>query len=313
MIDLMKLVMEARNDNGGITVGGARRASGGTDYGANAPAADDAQGDPATDPTDATDYGAGAPQADEGGPQAPAGGGATGEGGPPPAGGGITVGGPEGGGAQGDDQGDQATDYGAGAPGMDDPGSAGGGGGDNPDGGAALANDAGPGGGPAGNPDEGEAGGGDFGSEGGGEFGEGGQGDGSSDVDSLDVNKEMGGESNEEELKRKQLASVLLLKSFIRLYGMIGSTIKKINESRKNSLLSTVTYNQAKKNLIDLEQLVFKYITLTYDSSPPDMNSYNFNYFMEIFNWNIEMIEKVHKIEEKARIKKEKSTKSSKK
>lgn len=300
MIDLMELVMEARKDDGGIAVGAAR-GNRGTDYGANAPTTDNEDQGPQEDPTDATDYSAGAPEPDEGG-NPTATGGATGEGGPPA--GGITVGGPDEGGA-GNDQNDQATDYGAGAPGMDDTG-------DDPGGGAPTGDDAGgpaadaPAGADAGPaPEQGE---GDPGAEG--DFGDEAGGDDTSNVDNIDVNKEMGGESDEDELKRKQLSALLLRKSFIRLHAMIGNTISKINEARKNSLLATVTYNQAKENLVNLQNLVFKYITLSFDNSPPDINTYNFNYFMEIFNWNIEMIEKVHKIEEKSAAKKNGNSKS---
>ena len=81
--------------------------------------------------------------------------------------------------------------------------------------------------------------------------------------------------------------------------------MKKISESRKNSLLASVTFKQVRDNLDKLSMLVYKYIVISFDSSSYEINLYNYNYFFEIMNLNLEMIRKVKEVEEKSNKNKE--------
>ena len=150
-----------------------------------------------------------------------------------------------------------------------------------------------------------------MGEEGGGE----GEDPYNADPNSLDngedsVNRQMGGEQPEDEMRRAGTTIVALLRSYISLYNLINRTIRKLGESRKNSVLASVTYNQVKSNLYTLADMIFKYIILEFDGTPHEINVYNFNYMLEIFNWNVEMLETVDRIQKKAMEKSDKLKKA---
>lgn len=308
-----QLVTEARGDKkppaGGVTVSDKpdddENAS--VDYGADIPEDDAGGNNPpgddggggitvsdqpaaggdtqATGPEQGTDYGADMPTDDAGGDDAGGGG---------DQGGGITVS------DQPDDgNADTGTDYGADAPTGDE-------GGDQPPDEGDVQGDAADAGGDNPPPE----GGGDAGTEGDAppEEGEEGADDGSVDGAegtedsgiSEDGNADGVDESEEDSTTRKNAQNILLLRSFIRLHKEIRLIIKRISESRKRSLLATVTYKQVTRNLHELREIVYKYILLEYDGSTYSENLYHFNYFLEILEFNYQMLNKVKEVQNKA-------------
>lgn len=137
--------------------------------------------------------------------------------------------------------------------------------------------------------------------------GEGGEEDPNSLGEDSTVNQDMGGDKPEDEQRRAGATIVSLLRSYISLYTLCNRTIRKIGEARRKSLLATATYRQVKDNLYRLSKLIYSYIMLEFDGTEHEMNVYNFNYFLEIFSWNIQMLEKVDEIHKKIEEKEEES------
>lgn len=130
--------------------------------------------------------------------------------------------------------------------------------------------------------------------------GTGGEGDGPPGTEGGDDRAEGVDESQEDETSRKNANNILLLRNFIRLHKEIRLIIKKVTESRKKSLLATVTYRQVCKNLNELREILYKYILLEYDNSSYDENLFMFNYILETLKYNYDMLNKVKEVHDKA-------------
>ena len=101
--------------------------------------------------------------------------------------------------------------------------------------------------------------------------------------------------------------SILLLRNYIKLHREIRHQIVRIQESRRESLLASVTYDQVIQNLTNIKDMVHKYILLIFDNAPYEENLFNFDNTIEMVQWNIEMLKKVQLAEEKARKLREKN------
>jgi hypothetical protein len=98
--------------------------------------------------------------------------------------------------------------------------------------------------------------------------------------------------------------NILLLRSYNRLHADIRKFARKVADAKHQSILGSVTYRQVVANLNELRDMVYKYILLSYDSSTYDENLANYYYFIEIMQWNLDMLEKVNEIVAKATEKK---------
>ena len=97
----------------------------------------------------------------------------------------------------------------------------------------------------------------------------------------------------------KKLNKNMLRRSYIELYKTIDGFIDKIDSSDKDSILATSTCTQVKNNLISLKSLILEYIMQYFDKTDDDINLYNYNYFLQIRNINLEMIRVYKDAEEK--------------
>lgn len=122
--------------------------------------------------------------------------------------------------------------------------------------------------------------------------------DGSSDSESSDYTDDSSDGSDPNAERAKKINTIVLLKNFISFYKIIENTNKKLTEARKDNILTTVTINQVRKNLIRLGEVVYKYITLYYDGNDHALNLYNYKYFKEIFKLNVEMLRKMKNSED---------------
>lgn len=93
---------------------------------------------------------------------------------------------------------------------------------------------------------------------------------------------------------------VLLLRAFNRLHSDIRKFSKRVADAKHRSILASVVYKQVINNLNELRDMVYKYILLSFDSSTYDENRYNYEYFIEIMDWNLSMIEKINEITKSA-------------
>ena len=100
------------------------------------------------------------------------------------------------------------------------------------------------------------------------------------------------GASGESDADKKN-NEIILLRNFIHLSKVIDNTLKKISEARKDSVLAAVTYSQVTENLEHLSTIVYRYILMYYDNNEYSLNLYNYKYFIEIMNLNLEMLKKV--------------------
>lgn len=122
--------------------------------------------------------------------------------------------------------------------------------------------------------------------------------DGSGDSESSDSTDDSSDGSDPNAERAKKINTIVLLKNFVSFYKIIENTNKKLTEARKDNILTTVTINQVRKNLIRLGEVVYKYITLYYDGNDHALNLYNYKYFKEIFKLNVEMLRKMQNSED---------------
>lgn len=100
-------------------------------------------------------------------------------------------------------------------------------------------------------------------------------------------------EPSQDESKNAQINKVALLDNYIHLYRLLKNVLKKLAESRKDNILASVTFNQVRVNVERLSGIVYNYILFFYDKNEHALNLYNFKYFKEILELNIEMVRKV--------------------
>ena len=101
--------------------------------------------------------------------------------------------------------------------------------------------------------------------------------DGSGDSESSDSTDDSSDGSDPNAERAKKINTIVLLKNFISFYKIIENTNKKLTEARKDNILTTVTINQVRKNLIRLGEVVYKYITLYYDGTTMPSTSITIN------------------------------------
>ena len=86
---------------------------------------------------------------------------------------------------------------------------------------------------------------------------------------------------------------IILRHSYVKLYKEVSSFLEKLENARKDSLLSIVTYNQVKTNLTELKELLVSYISIYYDTNEYEINLFNYEYMIQIVRVNIKIINKM--------------------
>lgn len=98
-------------------------------------------------------------------------------------------------------------------------------------------------------------------------------------------------QSPEETVENKKKAE--LLDSVIDLYYNIQSTCSKLDAITHVNVLSNKVNIQVKQNLTTLQELVYKFIVNEFNSNTYVKNLYIYNYVMESYKINIEMLKRI--------------------
>jgi hypothetical protein len=96
--------------------------------------------------------------------------------------------------------------------------------------------------------------------------------------------------------EQDRLQSYKLISSFEKLYSSVSLNIIKLNTYLNDDIIINKIVVQVKKNLLNLEALLYQYITLKFNKSTYVQNLYTFNYFIEVYKINVGMLKKISEI-----------------
>lgn len=100
------------------------------------------------------------------------------------------------------------------------------------------------------------------------------------------------GETDPEEALAKT-KNKLLLDDCIYLYNGIKSSMSKLNEFSDTNILKNKIVTQVKKNFTDLLETLFTFITQSFFANTYVKNLYNYNYFIEAYKINVQLLKKI--------------------
>jgi hypothetical protein len=122
-------------------------------------------------------------------------------------------------------------------------------------------------------------------------------GDGAEGGDSTD---EEGGDTTDTENTEEDPAEVAekidnrrLLSDYTNFYYMNKGVIDKLSSVNRSDLLINKIINQVKINLTELQKQVYDYIVYQFSNGKYVQNLYNYNYFIEAFRINVQMLKKI--------------------
>jgi hypothetical protein len=84
-----------------------------------------------------------------------------------------------------------------------------------------------------------------------------------------------------------------LLEDISNLYYLVKNTITKLSNIDKSNILINKIVTQISTNLNVLKKQLFDYITFTFPKGKYVTNLYKYNYFLEAFKINVEMLKKI--------------------
>lgn len=115
--------------------------------------------------------------------------------------------------------------------------------------------------------------------------------DGSDNTDTDDgTDVTDGSESTDEgDLKKNKL----LLKDFTNLYYITKNSIVKLSNIDKTDIFINKIVTQVVYNLSTLQQYLYEFITGAFSKGKYVNNLYQYNYFLEAFKINVEMLKKI--------------------
>ena len=91
--------------------------------------------------------------------------------------------------------------------------------------------------------------------------------------------------------------SVALMDDCITLYYSIKNTIDKLSNATSENVDSLKNFIEARDNFVVLADLLYSFITKRFNTNPYVKNLYIFNYFIQTYKLNIEILEKTLKSE----------------
>jgi hypothetical protein len=124
-------------------------------------------------------------------------------------------------------------------------------------------------------------------------------GDDGSDIDNMDSSNSFSNASdNGEDTKNitetdKKNNIIILRNAYVKLYSEVNAFIGKMQNTRKDSILSVATYAQVKDNMEKLRSFLMDYICIYYDTNEYEINLFNFEYIMQHIRVNIKMLAKM--------------------
>lgn len=107
-------------------------------------------------------------------------------------------------------------------------------------------------------------------------------------------------EPEEQELPKDELdpdktKAVALLDDTTLLYYSIKSIIDKLSNVDADTLESIKAFDIAKRNFVDLSDLLYDFITKRFNTNTYVKNLYIFNYFIQTYKINVDILEKTLK------------------
>lgn len=127
------------------------------------------------------------------------------------------------------------------------------------------------------------------------EDGDGAGDDGNTDEGDAGNQEENSYQENTDENEQDKKLNTELLDDFITLHNSIKVSRERLGSMEGNDITLISVLQQVSKNLSNLEKFVFDYI-LTFKNYSYIQNLYRYNYFLEAFKLNVQMIEKVKSI-----------------
>lgn len=127
------------------------------------------------------------------------------------------------------------------------------------------------------------------------EDGDGAGDDGNTDEGDAGNQEENSYQENIDENEQDKKLNTELLDDFITLHNSIKVSRERLGSMEGNDITLISVLQQVSKNLSNLEKFVFDYI-LTFKNYSYIQNLYRYNYFLEAFKLNVQMIEKVKSI-----------------
>jgi hypothetical protein len=124
-------------------------------------------------------------------------------------------------------------------------------------------------------------------------------GDNGEDIDNMDsTNSFSAASDNGEDTKNitetdKKNNIIILRNAYVKLYSEVNAFIGKMQNTRKDSVLSVATYAQVKDNMEKLRSFLMDYICIYYDTNEYEINLFNFEYILQHIRVNIKMIAKM--------------------
>lgn len=97
----------------------------------------------------------------------------------------------------------------------------------------------------------------------------------------------------EEDPKEKENMRILL-EDFINLYFMVKNTITKLSNIDKSNIVINKIVSQISSNLNVLKKQLFDFIIFNFPKGKYVTNLYKYNYFLEAFKINVEMLKKIN-------------------
>lgn len=127
-----------------------------------------------------------------------------------------------------------------------------------------------------------------------------------------DVENSNDEQMNNEDQNNDKENNKFLIKDYLELYNRLDEILEKINSNEKFKFSRDVVYNKARLNIEKIRDMLFDYITQTFNKESYVSNLYHFNLVIQAININIAMIEKSPTIAEISERNKEKQNKNEK-
>jgi len=112
--------------------------------------------------------------------------------------------------------------------------------------------------------------------------------DSSDDTDNSDSTDESSDDDNNEKIKNNSL-----LKDYLDLYYLTKNTITKLSNLDKSDIILNKVSTQVISNLNKIQNQIFSFILYKFSKNNYINNLYQYNYFIEAFRINIEMVKKI--------------------
>ena len=101
-------------------------------------------------------------------------------------------------------------------------------------------------------------------------------------------------ESGAEEDPKEKENMRILLEDFTNLYYMVRNTITKLSNIDKSNAVINKIVSQISSNLNVLKKQLFDFIIFNFPKGKYVANLYKYNYFLEAFKINVEMLKKIN-------------------